>query len=123
MSDVINLLILVLLAAVMVYGVMLTRRVNRLMQALTELGPLVRQFSEAVDKSEQSVQEMKGAAVAAAEGAAREADALRDAMAGATFTSIRRQPVAGMTRLSDKADLVKSFFDRSRRQNEAAKQW
>ena len=122
LSILINLLFLVLLMVVMGYGILLSRRVNRLMQALAELGPAVKAFSEAVDKSEQSVSAMKTAALAAGQEVAREAEALRETAAAAAFTSIRRQPVAGMTRLSGKSDLVKSFFDRGR-MVEAARQW
>lgn len=134
-STVTNLLILVLLAGVMVYAMVLSRRVSRLMAALAELGPMVRAFSEAVDKSEQSVAELKGAAEdavrheatqAAARAAARaadEAEALQEAAAPVSFASVRRRPVAGMTRIGGKSDLVKSFFERGRGRAEAAGQW
>ncbi|GHD99282.1 hypothetical protein GCM10008024_06040 [Allgaiera indica] len=123
-----NLLILVLLAGVMGYAMLLSRRVARLMDALQELGPMVAAFSAAVDKSEQSVAELKGATDEALRGAAEatvaEAAALRDAVAPVSFSSVRRRPVAGMTRLTGKSDLVKSFFERSRTaRGEAAGQW
>ncbi len=123
-----NLLILVLLAGVMGYAMLLQRRVGRLMAALEELGPMVSAFSAAVDKSEQSVAELKGATDEAMRGAAQaataEAAALQDAVAPVSFSSVRRRPVAGMTRLTGKSDLVKSFFDRSRTTRaEAAGQW
>ena len=35
----------------------------------------------------------------------------------------RNRIIAGMTRLSGKSELVKSFFDRGRRQVDAARQW
>ncbi|WP_127900771.1 flagellar motor switch protein [Solirhodobacter olei] len=122
LSTLINLLFLVLLAVVMGYGVLLSRRVNRLMAALAELGPAVKAFSDAVEKSEQSVTAMKAAAVEAGQGVAREAEALRESAAAAAFTSIRRQPIAGMTRLTGKSELVKSFFERGRAV-ETARQW
>jgi hypothetical protein len=122
LSTLINLLFLVLLMVVMGYGVLLSRRVGRLMAALAELGPAIQAFSEAVDKSEQSVSAMKVAAVEAGQGVAREAEALRESTAAAAFTSIRRQPIAGMTRLTGKSELVKSFFERGR-SVETARQW
>lgn len=122
-----NLLILVLLAGVMGYAMLLSRRVGRLMAALEQLGPMVSAFSAAVDKSEQSVAELKGAADEALRGAAQtaaaETAALQEAVAPVSFQSVRRRPVAGMTRLSGKSDLVKSFFERSRTRGEAAGQW
>lgn len=123
LSTLINLLFLVVLLGVMAYGVLLSRRVGRLMQALEAMAPLVKEFSQAVDKSEASVSALRTAALEAGEGVAREADALREAVGSAPFTSIRRQPIAGMTRLSGKSELVKSFFDRNRRQVEAARPW
>ncbi len=123
LSTMINLLFLAVLLCVMAYGVMLSRRVGRLMKALEEMGPLVKEFSQAVDKSERSVTEMRMAAREAGETVTREAEALRDAVGAAPFSSIRRQQIAGMTRLSGKSDLVKSFFDRGRRQVEVARQW
>lgn len=123
LSTLINLLFLVLLLAVMGYGIMLSRRVARLMEALAELGPAVKAFSDAVDKSEQSVSAMKVAAQDASAHVAREAEALQETAATAAFTSVRRQPIAGMTRLSGKSELVKSFFDRGRRQVGIAQQW
>lgn len=134
-STVTNLLILVLLVGVMAYAAILSRRVNRLMAALAEVGPLVRDFSAAVDKSEQSVADLKGAAEQAAQGAAAravaraaaqaadEAEALQEAAAPVSFASVRRRPVAGMTRIGGKSDLVKSFFERGRGRTEAAGQW
>ncbi|WP_102223668.1 hypothetical protein [Acidimangrovimonas sediminis] len=134
-STVINLLILVLLVGVMGYAVLLSRRVSRLMAALDALGPMVSAFSDAVDKSERSVADLRGAADeatarAAGEGghpaadqaaardlaarAAVEATALQEAAAPVSFHSVRRRPVAGMTRLGGKSELVKSFFDRGR---------
>lgn len=126
-SIVTNLLILVSLAGVTGYAMLLSRRVNRLMSALQDLGPLVHEFSQAVDKSEQSVAELKGATEEAVRGAAAragaEVEALQEAVAPVSFASVRRRPVAGMTRLSGKSDMVKSFFERSRGRAEAAGQW
>ncbi len=148
MTILINAAILAMLAATLAYGLMITRRVNRLMAVLAEMGPLVEEFSAAVDKSERSVRDMKSAAVeadaaspaperpapadardAAAALAAQRAPATASAAAptthgdAPTFTSRRRQPVAGMTRISGKTELVKSFFERSRSQGEALSQW
>ena len=122
-----NLLILVLLAGVTGYAMVLSRRVGRLMAALEEVGPMIAAFSAAVDKSESSVAELKDATDAALRGAAQaavaETAALQDAVAPVSFHSVRRRPVAGMTRLSGKSDLVKSFFERTRTRGEAAGQW
>ncbi len=122
LSTLINLLFVAVLLGVMGYGVMLSRRVNRLMQALEAMAPLVREFSQAVDRSEQSVGAIRAAAREAGEEVTRESEALREAVGAAPFVSVRRKPIAGMTRLTGKSELVKSFFDRGRRVD-AARQW
>ncbi|MFC2970539.1 flagellar motor switch protein [Acidimangrovimonas pyrenivorans] len=131
----IDAVLVLLLAAMMGYGVYITRRLRRLMAVLTEMEPLVREFSAAVDKSEQSVSRMKRAAqdlTSAPAAVAAAAPAQAPAAEGAvTFSSRRRKPraaaatgpIAGMTRVTGKADLVRSFFERGRMQGEVAQQW
>ncbi|MEI4472006.1 flagellar motor switch protein [Frigidibacter sp. MR17.24] len=140
----IDAVIVVLLGAALVYGWMISRRVSRLMAVLHELEPMVRAFSAAVDKSEESVKELKTAAettaaqrveprmTAAAPVApaqvAMPAAARVMAEGDATFASRRGRgtgagaaaPIAaaataGLMQLgADKADLVRSFFETSR---------
>ncbi len=130
MPFLINVLILAMLGATMLYALVLSRRVERLMAVLTEMEPLVQEFSAAVDKSESSVGQLKSAALEAMSSFASmvtppaERDAAGAEMESpATFVSRRRKPVAGMTRISGKSDLVKSFFDRTRSLGEAAGEW
>ena len=123
LSTLTNLLFIVVLFGVLAYGMLLSRRVSRLMEALEAMAPLVKEFSQAVDKTEKSVSTLTTAARSAGEEVVREAEALREAVGAAPFTSVRREPIAGMTRLSGKSELVKSFFDRGRRQVDAARPW
>ena len=59
MSYLIDLLILGLLAGTLGYAFIVDRRVRRLMSVLREMGPMVGKFSEAVDKTEDSVSLLK----------------------------------------------------------------
>ena len=139
MSVLINGLFVVMLAVMMLYGVVITRRVRKLMAVLAEMEPLVREFSAAVDKTEQSVSRIRTAARDLAGEPAAAPDSRAEPGLAVTFTSRRHQPVAnpiagpiagpipgpiaGMTRVTGKADLVKSFFERGRMQGDMVQQW
>lgn len=58
-STLLDMAIILLLIASLGYGFIVNRRVNRLMEALTEIDPLVREFSRAVDKTEFSVSRLR----------------------------------------------------------------
>jgi len=55
----IDMFIIGLLCLGFLYGFMLSRKVDKLKQALIEVGPMLQAFSEAVTRSEQSVASMK----------------------------------------------------------------
>lgn len=116
--------IIVLLAGAIAYGFMISQKVRRLMAVLEELEPLVEAYSNAVDKSEHSVEAMKqnlDARQSAPEtepAPAREAAPEADAQ---TFSSSRGQNarLPGMQIVKDKKDLVRMFFEASRSESRA----
>ncbi|SDF34931.1 hypothetical protein [Limimaricola pyoseonensis] len=116
MALLIDALILVLLAGVLAYAWVVDRRVRTLMQHLRDLQPLIGEFSAAVDKSEQSVRGLSEAARDLQEPPAPRAPRApalpgRTAEKAARAARARNQ-AAGVTRVTGKADLVQSFFDR-----------
>ncbi|OOY04403.1 hypothetical protein BMI87_12730 [Thioclava sp. F28-4] len=125
MSMLINAVILVSLVGLMAYGVVITRRVKKLMLVLEEMEPLVAAFSAAVDKSQLSVEEMKEAVAEAQKAPAPEPAPAQEAAPVLTFNSRRAAPKApmGLTRVTGKAELVKSFFEQTRVRREAQGQW
>ena len=108
-----DILIIVLLAGSVGYGVMISRRVNRLMASLEELEPLVREFSEAVDKSESSVNALRDNL---AEGLAAQDSAAEGAEEAPAFSSRRQAQsrLPGVQVVRGKQDLVRRFFETSR---------
>lgn len=126
MSLVIDGLLIVMLAGTLAYAMTVHRKLRRLISVLQNLEPVVNQFSAAVDKSEQSVSNMKTAAQKAALHVEVEPVVHQvQPREGATFRTQRPKPLAslprlrdievpGATRISGKADLVKSFFDTNR---------
>lgn len=123
MSFLIDMLILALLAGTLVYAFLVDRRVRVLMSVLRDMQPLVTNFSEAVDRTERSVSQMKTlateppvsrpapAAPAAPRLAEREAEP-----ATLSFRSVRdpQRAPSGVTRLRGKSDLVRGFFETAR---------
>lgn len=125
--------IITLLAAAIVYGMIISRRVDRLMNLLRDLEPIVQEFSAAVDKSEKSVEDMRVATERKVQIDRREPAVTRRAEAPAAepapapqgsgiFASRRgrgsedkagAQPI-GLIRLGAKADLVRGFFESTR---------
>jgi hypothetical protein len=55
----VNYLIVVLLACVLAYGFILSRRIDKLWRALADIGPALMEFSGAVDRTEKSVEGMQ----------------------------------------------------------------
>ncbi len=107
-----DILIIVLLAGSVGYGVMISRRVQKLMASLEELEPLVREFSEAVDKSETSVNALRDNL---AEGLAAQDEAATGDDSAPAFSSRRQQRrLPGVQVVRDKQDLVRRFFETSR---------
>ncbi|MDK3016704.1 flagellar motor switch protein [Pseudodonghicola flavimaris] len=122
-----DLLIILLLIGGIGYGIMISRRVQRLMTSLQELEPLVRAFSEAVDKSETSVaalrQNLDARQAATTEATPEEPAAAPDAEPA--FASRRhatepaRPRLPGVQVVRNKQDLVRRFFETSRTESRA----
>lgn len=121
-----DLLILLLLAGSIGYGLVITRRVQRLMAALEELEPLVREFSKAVDKSESSVEALRenlearrqeAPEMPAPQPAADSAETMTPAFTSRRHPTPRRLP--GVQVVRNKQDLVRRFFETSRSESRA----
>ena len=95
MDGMIDAAIIGLLVGVLCYTYTLSRRFNRLRQALGEIGPAIEAFSEAVDRSQASVESM------------REVSDDLSRRAAATQRSARSASPAG-----SKQDLINGFFRR-----------
>ena len=113
-----DILIILLLAGSVGYGVMISRRVQKLMASLEELEPLVREFSEAVDKSETSVNALRDNL---AEGLAAQDEAATNDDSAPAFSSRRQaqRRLPGVQVVRDKQDLVRRFFETSRSESRA----
>ena len=108
MTTVIDILILSLLAATVVYAFFVERRVRALMQALHEMHPTVMAFSHAVDRTENSV--------AALRSSAQETLAASDARRqDEPFKTRRQKPPSEALRIAVKAELIKGFFESARK--------
>lgn len=113
MALLIDMIILLLLAGTLGYAYLVDRRVRAMMAALQSLGPLVGEFSAAVDRSESTVRSLQ--AVPDTRAAAPRADEprLTRTHAAQARPGAAQMPL-GMTRVSNKADLVRGFFDTAR---------
>jgi len=113
-----DILIILLLAGSIGYGVMISRRVQKLMASLEALEPLVREFSDAVDKSESSVHALRDNL---AEGLAAQAAAEAAEDTAPAFSSRRQaqRRLPGVQVVRDKQDLVRRFFETSRSESRA----
>jgi hypothetical protein len=112
MSYLIDLLILGLLAGTLGYAFIVDRRVRKLMNVLREMEPMVGKFSQAVDKTEDSVSLLRQVSERVrAPAAAPQAGA--DAGQVVSFRTSREkaQKPAGVTKVTGKADLVRGFFE------------
>lgn len=98
MTELIDIAILGLLTATVGYAFFVERRVRALMQALSDLQPTVLAFSDAVDRSEDSVAKLKST-TQGQEGAPRPR---------------QRGRAPEVLRVPAKAELIKSFFESAR---------
>ena len=113
MSILIDIVILALLAGVLAYAWLVDRRVRHLVRVLHEMAPMVDEFSAAVDKSENSIFQMKAMTQSIEDRFRRTG---RDANPFRSRREDDRKPAepelpAGVTKLTDKAELVRNFFD------------
>lgn len=112
MPLVIDLIMLVLLVGTVAYAFLVERRVRALMQVLTELEPMVGEFSAAVDKSESSVGMLRSLAQALP-GSLAGRGAPKAGEAAAPDREAAPRP-AGVRRIAGKSDLVRGFFEAAR---------
>ncbi|MCP4817732.1 MAG: flagellar motor switch protein [Shimia sp.] len=120
--------IILLLIGSILYGWLISRRVQRLMGVLRELEPMVESYSAAVDKSAASVTEMKDQVTKAEEQANAQAEAplqettspqQEDAGFVSQRATARPRNVPGLQRVSGKQELVRLFFQSSHANGEA----
>ena len=104
-GHILDLAILVLLLGALGFGLVIDRRVRRLMAALAALEPAVSQFSSAVDRSADTVTSLKSAAGRSDRPAApRVEPAFRKSRGKASAPD-------GTARVQGKSDMVRSFFE------------
>lgn len=122
LATVIDSVIIVLLIGSIAYGYMVSRKVRILMATLKDLEPLVLEFSSAVDKSEESVHQMRESIEAAEaspwmQPAPEVEETPEEAPAEAAFASRRNgqaektAEIPGLRVMRDKKDLVRKFFE------------
>lgn len=109
-----NVAIIVLLLGAILYGIVVSRRIRRLSTVLVELEPLVRAYSEAVDKSEASVRALREGieAEVAQPGAEAETSGRAPRALGSGGQGTHRAP-AGVHVVHNKSALVRRFFEMS----------
>ncbi|MEH6655749.1 flagellar motor switch protein [Loktanella salsilacus] len=125
MSAVIDIVIMVLLVGTLTYAVILDRRMRKLMATLRDMEPMVTAFSNAVDQTTRSVEDMRDLSEAA-----RHAVAAAQEVPKSTPKTIRtstltdqtpaqqraarlraNEPVQWQTPVPGKSELVRTFFD------------
>lgn len=116
MSAIIDGVIILLLAGSITYGYLVSRKVRLLMATLKDLEPLVEEFSYAVDKSQNSVAQLRRNIDAAEPPAAPQPAADLQATRPETAFEARHrtqegQVGLGMRVMRDKQDMVRAFFD------------
>ena len=110
MALMIDTLILLLLFGILTYAWIVDRRVRRLTKILRELAPLVGEFSQAVDKSENSAAALR----AAADQMGRRAESIRTEPEEPRFSTRRNTDTHQRRRSERKHELVRSFFEATR---------
>lgn len=137
MALLIDMIIMLLLIGTLAYAFLVDRRVRTLVLAMRELQPVVDQFSVAVDRTENSVRSLRSEAPARP-APKRDEEPPLTRTAAATYVPkasapsvageacldlgpffLSQRPTAtrpvqlppGMARVTDKADLVRSFFE------------
>lgn len=129
MALLIDMIIILLLLGTLVYATLVDRRVRALMAAMQALAPVVDQFSQAVDRTEDSVKTLRAESTARNTARHEEEPPLTRKTATApqegdapVFRSARSMPQQGaaqrpaqlppaIARVSGKSDLVRGFFD------------
>ncbi|MBA96747.1 MAG: flagellar motor switch protein [Sulfitobacter sp.] len=120
-ATIIDSLIVVLLIGSIGYGYMVSMKLRHLMATLKELQPLVEEFSSAVDKSEQSVNNMReNIEVAQRKPEPVEEPTPAERQPGAAAFASRRAPTkpdgperTGVRVVRDKKEMVRAFFENS----------
>jgi hypothetical protein len=109
-----NGLILTLMVGAIIYIYLVDLRVRRLLTTLKELEPMVGQFSEAVDRSETSLEKLKAVEVDSIprSGGKDEGDKNR----GFKSKQGLQKSQVGWVSLPGKSELVRSFFETARGQ-------
>ncbi|MGR3628069.1 MAG: flagellar motor switch protein [Sulfitobacter sp.] len=133
MPALIDILIIVLLVGTLVYAFILDRRVRALMATLKEMEPMVGAFSNAVDQSARSVEDLRDLStrVQRAEPPVqrdapqhRKAAAAEPTPAGQSPAEMRaarlkgRSQVRGQAAVQGKSELVRTFFDITKERKE-----
>lgn len=115
MSYLIDIAILVLLVGTLAYAYLVDRRVKALMAVLKDMGPVVGQFSDAVDKSEGSVSMLRTMAEKV-RNPIPVPEAEPDSAQVVSFRTSREKvkKPAGVTKVAGKSDLVRGFFETAR---------
>jgi len=114
-----DIFIIALLLGAIGYGWYVSRKVQVLMAALKEMEPLVKEFSSAVDKTEDSVHQLK---LNLEEPRQPERMAAVEDEEEEPMFATRRQPahkIPGARVVRDKQDLVRRFFETSRSETRA----
>lgn len=110
-----DIVIIALLFGAIGYGWYVSRKVQVLMAALKDMEPLVKEFSMAVDKTEDSVNQLKLNLEEPQQPMLEEED-------DEPMFATRRQPahkIPGARVVRDKQDLVRRFFETSRSESRA----
>lgn len=117
MATIIDVIIILLLIGSITYGYLVSRKVRLLMTILRNLEPLVEEFSSAVDKSHDSVNQMRESIEVAEQVKQPDPAAETPLAAQSTFASRRATPApaetSGMRVIRDKKEMVQAFFDTS----------
>jgi hypothetical protein len=117
MATIIDCVIILLLIGSITYGYMVSRKVRLLMATLRELEPLVEEFSSAVEKSHDSVSQMREN-IEIVEQVRQPSPVIEPPMEEATSFATRRtgsgiSDVPSLRIIRDKKELVQAFFDNS----------
>ena len=133
MTALIDIIIIVLLIDTLVYAFILDRRVRTLMATLREMEPMVGAFSNAVDQSAKSVEDLRDLSAKtqrAEPPVQREAPPARQtaaepaSSAGQSPAQMRaarlkgRSQVRGQAAVQGKSELVRTFFDITKERKE-----
>lgn len=114
-----DIVIIALLLGAIGYGWYVSRKVQVLMGALQQMEPLVKEFSNAVDKTEDSVNQLKLNLEEPEQPAPQMEDPAEE---DEPMFATRRQPehrIPGVQVVRNKQDLVRRFFETSRSESRA----